>query len=244
MNRFREDEESKKPKGPGILPDDRDLDPIDDEEQFSLVLHRINMVLYMVVPVLVFLAIIGIGVWVAFSVTGVDASDGDETRSLLSLTFDEDNIPQLLKAHLEAIGGRESVEQIRSVRFDGRLVSESQMHNYIGMKLMPDKGMLVQSVKAAGTVKLMRNGDAAWQVNEMPDGRSIVTPLKESTKNILIWSLRMHNPFRSLALDGDAEGMEFREIDFLGKPCYELTKPMPDGTMLVTVLDKETLSTY
>lgn len=243
MNRFSKKQQQPDCEKPEKIAPMRDFKDDDEYHPLSEFSERLRLALYFIVPLIVLIIIIIAGVWIAFNIVDKAGSSEKASPSLLSLNFDESNIPQLLEAHLEAIGGREAIEFIRSVRYEGRLVSGSVLYDYVTLLHAPDKGMILQSPRASksGTRQLLLNGEKAWQFIYQKDGSRIAVPLKETTKNLLKWSLRIHNPFRKLALEGAAEGLEFSEIEFMGKPCYELTGTMPDGSKLVAVLDKESL---
>lgn len=149
------------------------------------------------------------------------------------------SVTQLLQDYLEAMGGREALAQIRSVRFEGRLVDASNQFNFIGLLLSPDKGMLVLESAAMGTSKFMLNGDKSWQVLERRDGTRQIVPLDVESSDSLKWSLRVHHTLRALALAGRYSDLTLREIEYLGKPCYELSKTKKDE--FLAVLDKDSL---
>lgn len=148
---------------------------------------------------------------------------------------------ELFEAYLKAVGGRDALQQIRSVRYEGEVVFASSGKDFQMYLLMPDKGMLVTSPGEAASQKLMLNGDAAWQVVDLPDGKRKVVPLEEDETRALRWSMRVHNTFRELAMEGRAAEVSVREIEYLGKPCYEVSKEAPDGSDFLAVLEKETL---
>jgi hypothetical protein len=146
-----------------------------------------------------------------------------------------------MSAYLMAIGGRDALQQVRSVRYEGRVTFDSKASDFQMLLLKPDKGMLVTNPGQAGSIKLMLNGDVAWQVTEVRDGSREISRLDESGTESLKWSLRVHNTFRRLALDGQFSGLSVREIRYDGKPCYEFTKTMPNGSIFLALLEKETL---
>lgn len=162
-------------------------------------------------------------------------------RSAISSSYAEIDASELLEAYLEAAGGRDALQRVRSVRYEGRVVFSSSGKDFQMYLLLPDKGMLVTSPGEAGSQKLMLNGDTAWQVIEKPDGAREMKRLDEDETRALAWSMRVHNSFREIAMEGRASELSIREIEYLGEPCYEVSQKAPDGSSLLAVLDKETL---
>ena len=150
-------------------------------------------------------------------------------------------VPDLLNAHLNALGGRQALQDVRSVRYEGKVNFTSGQSDFQTLVLSPDKGMLVTNPGEAGGQKLMLNGDIAWRVIEQQDGSREVLRLEDESMESLKWSLRVHNTLRHLALEGQYSGLSVKEIEFMDKPCYELTKKMPDGSDFLAILEKETL---
>lgn len=189
----------------------------------------------------IFILAAGVGVVLSLNSNEKEASAELAVQTEFRSNKGEMNVPELIEGYLNAIGGRDALREIRSVLYQGHLVSSGGEFDFFGLLLLPDKGMLVTSSESKGEVKLMLNGGTAWQVIEQRDGARRIVPLADQTTQSLQWSLRVHNSFRSLALEGRYGGLQAREIDFMGKPCYELTQTGADGLKLLAVLDKETL---
>jgi len=154
---------------------------------------------------------------------------------------DQIDAPDLLNAHLNALGGRKALQDLHSVRYDGIVNFTSGQSDFQMVVMSPDKGMLVTNPGEAGVQRLMLNGDVAWRVVERQDGAREVLRLGEESVGSLRWSLRVHNTLTSLALAGQYSGVSVNEIEFMDEPCYELTKKMPDGSDFSAILKKETL---
>lgn len=150
-------------------------------------------------------------------------------------------VPDLLNAHLDALGGRKALLDVRSVRYEGTVKFTAGESDFQMLVLTPDKGMLVTNPGEAGGQKLMLNGDIAWRVIEQRDGARKVLRLEEESMKSLKWSLRVHNTLRGLALEGQYDGLAVKEIEYLNKPCYEFTKTMPNGSEFLAILEKQTL---
>lgn len=150
-------------------------------------------------------------------------------------------VSDLLTGYLNALGGRQALEEVRSVRYDGQVQFSSGQKDFQIWLLAPDKGMLVTDPGSFGGQKLVVNGDVAWRVIENRDGVREMYVLDEFSTESLKWSLRVHHSLRLMALAGETAGLKIRETEYLDKPCYELSKTMPQGSEFLAILDKETL---
>ncbi|MFU8849228.1 MAG: hypothetical protein ACNA77_11005 [Opitutales bacterium] len=242
MNRFR-----KQNKKEGVAPPSSTapLREFKDDGQAtppSMFLFRLEVAAYWLVPLIIFCAIIAGGIYVAYK---YDWFSGDYADTSVRPDYLDDSgeilIPKLLQSHLSAIGGRTALESIQSLRFKGLLKETSGDVAFQILVSLPDKGMVMTDLGQGARHKLVLNGHHAWQVFEFRDGSQKIVPLDEANTKSLIWSLRVHNTFRRLALGGNANGFSARKIEFQGKPCYELTKLMPDGSEFLAVLGAENL---
>ena len=243
MNRFRQKNYTKSPdqtERPAPL---RDFKHDAQQEENTGRKRRLKLAMYWLLPVCV-IALVGIGVvsYPVYEFLSRGATAEDRTAEVDRST---DSGPieasELLVAHLEAIGGRANLQRIRSVRQKGRISFNSGENDFQIFLLQPDKGMMVVNRGATGRVKLVLNGEFAWEVVEKQDGTRVVTPLTGKGKELLKWSLRVHNSFRAMALAEQSGGLSAREIEYQGKPCYEISQTKPDGTVFLAVLEKETL---
>ncbi|HKK18984.1 MAG TPA: hypothetical protein VJ952_09925 [Opitutales bacterium] len=201
-----------------------------------------SITLYWLLPLTVFVVIVLLGVYLAlnFNTPGETTDDGD-LQAGFSPSSGQIELPELMSAHLDAIGGREALQQVRSVRYEGRVSFESRENDFQMLLLLPDKGMLVTNPDQPDSLKLMLNGEIAWQVTESLDGARRITPLKKEAVESLKWSLRVHNTFRRMALESQFADLSVREIRYDGNPCYEVSKTMPNGSEFTAILEKETL---
>lgn len=151
------------------------------------------------------------------------------------------DVPDLLNGYLNALGGRQALQDVRSVRYDGQVQFSSGQKDFQIWLLAPDKGMLVTDPGGFGGQKLVVNGDVAWRVIENRNGAREMYVLDELNTESLKWSLRVHHSLRQMALAGKTAGLKVRESEYLDKPCYELSKTMPQGSEFLAILDKETL---
>jgi len=197
---------------------------------------------YWLLPVIVLLVIIAGAAYLALSFYfQQEVSAGDGEPAAFSTASDKVEASELLNAYLQAIGGRDALNQVRSVRYEGRVIFGSGQNEFQMLLLKPDKGMLVTNPGEAGSLKLMLNADYAWQVVENRVGAREISPLDELGTQSLQWSLRVHNTFRRIALEGQSVGLSVRQMEYLGKPCYEVSKAMPNETDFKAILEKETL---
>lgn len=205
---------------------------------------RLEVIAYWLVPLVIFCMILLVGLFIAykFDVFGQWTDEADRLPPYYNASG-EIVVPELLDSYLTAVGGREALEGIRSIRYKGRLIEPAAEIKLQILASLPDKGMIITSPGEDDSQKLILNGDRAWQVVRLGDGSQKVVPLSEADTASLAWSLRVHNTFRSLALEeeGGRDGFTAREIEFSDRPCIELTKIMPDGSELIAVLDAKSL---
>lgn len=149
--------------------------------------------------------------------------------------------PELLNAYLNALGGRQAVEAIQSIRYEGQVIFPSGQSDFQMFLLRPGKGMLITNRGEGSGQKLVLNGDTAWHVLDLPNGAREVMLLDDENMAALKWSFRVHNTFRRIALEGRADKLTVREIEYMDRPCYEVVRSEPDASNLLAVLDKETL---
>jgi hypothetical protein len=172
---------------------------------------------------------------------GADVPETVDERPAVSTSTGEISPSELTEAYIDAMGGRDALRQIRSVGYEGRVVFETSENDFQMYLLMPDKGMLVINPGERNSQKLMLNGDVAWQVVEMPDGTTEARRLGNKEVQSLKWSMRVHNSFREIALNGRASELELREIEYSGRPCFEASRESADGSSFSAVLDRESL---
>ena len=208
----------------------------------SPIKDRANAAFYWLLPLVIFLLMVVAGSYFALtSGGGEEVGSAAERGATVPISSDQLEIPDLMSAYLEATGGRAAIQEIRSVRYDGRVKFNSGESDFQMLLLKPDKGLLVTNPREATSLKLIRNGDYAWQVLEGQDGVRTVSPLDEHGSESLKWSLRVDNTFRLMALEGPYTDLSVRDVNHNGQPCYEFTKAMPDGTDFKAILEKETL---
>jgi len=106
---------------------------------------------------------------------------------------------------------------------------------------LPDKGMLIMDPGRGVRHRVVLNGRVAWQAIDYGDGTQKIVRMDEIDTASLMWSLRVHNTMRRLALEGSVADMTARKIVHEGEPAYALSKPMPDGSVFEAVLDAATL---
>lgn len=242
MNRFRK--QNKKEEG-APPPSTSPLREFKDDGQAtppSKLLFRLEVTAYWLLPLTIFCAIIAGGIYVAYKYDWFSVEYED---SSVRPTYLDDSgeilIPKLLQSHLSAIGGRAALESIQSLRYKGLLKEPSGDLAFQILVSLPDKGMVMTDLGQGARHKLVLNGRHAWQVFEFNDGSQKTVPLDEANTASLIWSLRVHNTFRRLALESKTTGFSARKIEFQGKACYELIKTMLDGSEFLAVLDAENL---
>lgn len=162
-------------------------------------------------------------------------------RPTVSSASDEVEVADLIEGYLNALGGRTAVEEVRSLRYEGQVNFGSEQNDFQILVSLPDMGMLNTNPGEPDGLKYMRNGDIVWRLIEWADGARKVELVDAETAASLKWSLEVHNTFRRLALEGRHAELSVGETEFMGKPCYELTKTMPDGSEFRAILEKETL---
>lgn len=248
MNRFRKQNNEEKASEPTPSPSPSPSTPLREYEDGppglppSMQFFRFEVTAYWLLPLVIFCAILFGGIYVAIKFDFVTLSSGDSMPVAPYIGPGGDIlVPELLASSLAAVGGREALEAIRSIRYKGRVVEESGEINFQILVSLPDKGMIMVNPGEPYSQKLVLNGDTAWQVSMGADGERKFSSLGERDTASLAWSLRVHNTFRRLVLGGGSDGFSARKVEFLDRPCYELTKEMPDGSQFLAVLDAETL---
>ncbi|MGB0744757.1 MAG: hypothetical protein ACPGSB_09540 [Opitutales bacterium] len=204
--------------------------------------RRIVSVGYWIAPFLFLFLIVATGLVVSLVLaTKEEKHTPDYAQTAFSNPSDELDVPDLIEAYLAATGGREALINMRSVLYEGVVALSPAEKDFQMLLKYPDKGMLVMDSDQSEAMKLMLNGDFGWQVIENKDGSREILPLSDEGTRSLQWSLRMHNTFTLMALESQFSGLEVRELQYEGKPCYEMTKTMPDGTEFLAILERETL---
>lgn len=242
MNRFKKQNSKPDAKESASKPALRDFKDDAQTTPPSMFLFRLEVTSYWLLPLTIFCVILIGGIYVAYKYDWFSGEYVDVApRPSYVGESGEIIVPQLLSSHLSAVGGREALESVQSLRFKGVLKEPTGDVAFQILVSLPDKGMIMTEPSPGVRHKLVLNGELAWQVFETGEGVRKIVALNEVDTESLVWSLRVHNTFRRLALEGSADGFTSGEIEFMGKPCYQLTKIMPDGTEFVAVLDADTL---
>ncbi len=244
MNRFRKQYDQKQAQGdqPSAQRPLREYKDDASQSPPSKLFLRFEVTAYWLLPMLIFCVILFGGIYLAFKFD-VFTLESEASISPTAYRGPEGEIlvPKLLESHLEAVGGRAALAGIRSARYKGRIKEAAGEFNFQVLKLPPDKGMIMINPGEVGSQKLVLNGGIAWQVVTLGDGTQKILPISEADSLSLAWSLQLHNSFRRLVLDGGVPDFSAREFEFMDRPCYELTKTMPDGSRFTAVLDAENL---
>lgn len=207
-----------------------------------MVLFRLGVMAYWLVPLLIFCLIFAGGTFLAFkfNLFTDEFSAAEQPPDFINASG-EIIIPKLLESYLSAVGGREALLGIQSLRYKGYLREPSGDVAFQILISLPDKGMIITELGRGARHRLVLNGPSAWQAIDYGDGTKKIVPLDEANTASLIWSLRVHNSFRQLALEGSGRGMSARKVEYLGKPAYAITQTMPDQSVFEAVLDAKTL---
>lgn len=242
MNRFKKQSNPQDKKAPASNSPLREFKDDAQATPPSMFLFRLEVTAYWLLPLAIFCFILLGGIYVAYK---YDWFSGEYEEAELSPVYVDDSgeilITKLLDSHLAAVGGRSALENIQSLRYKGTLKESSSDVPFQILVSLPDKGMIMTDLGNGARHKLVLNGDLAWQVFEFADGTQKIILLDEANTASLVWSLRVHNTFRRLALEGNANDLSLREIEFEGKPCFELTKRLSDGADFLAVLDAKSL---
>lgn len=245
MNRFRQENPHAKPEQSGRPRPLREFRHDSEKKDRSGRKSRSRLGAYYLLPLVALLLILAAGAYLFSGMSVPDeeeqGADDDTGQRSYASNSSITEASELLEAHVNALGGRQALETVRSVRYEGQVRFSSGVSDFQMLLLQPDKGMLVTNPEEPGGQKIMLNGDIAWLVNEQLDGSREVVPLDDENTGPLKWSMRVHNTFRRLALDSQYAGLSVKEAEFMDEPCYEVTKSTPDGSGFLAVLDKETL---
>ena len=205
-------------------------------------LFRLGLTAYWLVPLLIFCLIFAGGAFLAFkfNLFTDEFSASEQTPDFINADG-EILIPKLLESYLAAVGGREALLGIQSLRYKGYLREPTGDVAFQILVSLPDKGMIITELGRGARHRLVLNGSVAWQAIDYGDGTKKIVPLDEANTASLIWSLRVHNTFRQLALEGSGDGVSASKVEYLGQPAYAITKTMPDQRVFKAVLDAATL---
>jgi hypothetical protein len=208
----------------------------------SMRFFRLQVTAYWLLPLLLFLIILIIGTYLAFTLVIIpNRSTEGELGPLYYNAEGEIDVSEVSKLHLEAIGGRVALEGIRSVRYKSKLRESNGEIEMQILILRPDKGMIMTNPGSDDSQKLVVNGDIAWQVVKDGKGGEKSIRLDSANAASMASSLKVHNTLRRQILARGGEGFSAREVDYEGRPALELTKNMADGSTFTAVLDKNTL---
>lgn len=242
MNRFKKQSKLRDKKAPAAKVPLREFKDDAKANPPSMLLFRLEVAAYWLLPLTIFCLILIGGVYVAYKYDWFSGAYEDAEPSPGYVNDSgEILIAKLLDSHLAAVGGRAALKNIQSLRFKGILKESTGEVPFQILVSLPDKGMIMTDLGNGARHKLVLNGDLAWQVFEFADGTQKIILLDEANTASLVWSLRVHNTFRRLALQGNTKDLSLREIEFEGKPCFELTKRLSDGADFLAVLDAKSL---
>lgn len=213
---------------------------------------RVKLIAYWTLPLLVLLFIIIAGLYLVLSDSSNNITTTPEELEALEEVAIAPPLPtpeytgdlgpeELLDAYLDSIGGREAVESIESIRYEGDVFIKGVATPFRMIVLRPDKGMLVSYNKSGAATKYKLNGDKGWMQFDREDGSRVIKPLDEEQIEGFKWSLRVNHTFRRMALNNQANGLSIEEVEYMEKPCYRVTKTMPDGSEFLAILDKKNL---
>ena len=148
---------------------------------------------------------------------------------------------QLLEAYVQAMGGRDVLMEMRSVRYEGTHKDEKREREFELIVSAPDKGILVFDPGTGSSDRFVLNGQTAWRVFENDQAEREVQLLDKARTQGMIRTCKLHDPLRELALGGKGAVLYLVETEFDGVDSLKVTKERVDGTIIECYLDRETL---
>ncbi|MEO0510184.1 MAG: hypothetical protein AAF065_10030 [Verrucomicrobiota bacterium] len=211
-------------------------------------MHRFFVICYWLVPTLVLLLIIlGSSIFVIVNLRpeSVQEEETDSSQTSFNTTFASSAIMgqgQLLETYVEAIGGRDVLMDLRSLRRDGTILGRDSEEEFDFQLIasLPDKLAFSLESSDGSRKRFLLNGAVAWQVVETEEGIRQIVLLEERPTQAMIKASRLYDPLLELALGGQGVILAINELKYNGVECLEITKMQADGSTLQCFLSKRT----
>lgn len=149
----------------------------------------------------------------------------------------EDNVQYVLERYIESMGGRASLESIRSVRLSGKIIYPSGLaHNITVLKKKPD---MVRVVLDTGTVRFIQayDGKVAWFSRQA--GRNA---FYDRMRGQLASNFIREAPLENVLIDPRETGVELslgEPVDVARQPCYQVIAQFPDGSKVIHYIEMD-----
>lgn len=162
------------------------------------------------------------------------------SASWSSLTAQSTNeeVSYVLERYIETMGGRASLEKIRSVRLSGKVTYTNGASDAI--TVLKKKPNLVRVVLDKGMVRFVQayDGQVAWYSREA--GRNA---FYDRMRGELMENFIREAPLENVLVnytETDAVIELGEDVEIAGVPCYRVVATFPDGSRMVHHIEKKT----
>ena len=150
----------------------------------------------------------------------------------------QEEVGYVIERYIETLGGRASLEKIRSVRLSGKVIYPNGLSDSITvLKKKPD---LVRVVLDKGMVRFVQayDGKVAWFARE--SGRdSFYDHMRGKVRDKFIREAPLENTLVNHT-ETDAVIQLGEDAEIAGVPCYRLVVTFPDGNSMIHFIEKGT----
>ena len=218
------------------------------KKPLSVRTHRFLLVFYWLVPSLVLLLIVSVGIYVTIKLQSSGGESGERESYVVGsqsgyLRSSSLGRTQLLTNYLEAMGGREVIEAVKSIQCEGRIRNSAGESEFRSIATLPDKGALTFRNEEGIREHFILNEPVSWRILEQVDGVRKVESLEWKETENMMRPYRLIDPLRELALGGGGSILFIRETTYKDVACYKVTKEQQDGSTAECYLERETFYT-
>ena len=151
---------------------------------------------------------------------------------------DDQNVDYVLERYVQAMGGRASLENIKSVRLSGTITYPSGLkHNITVLKKKPN---LVRVALDTGTFRFIQayDGKVAWFSRQT--GKNA---FYDRMRGQLADNFIREAPLENVLINPRDTGVELslaEDVEIARVPCYQIVAEFPDGAKIIHYIEKET----
>lgn len=151
---------------------------------------------------------------------------------------DDQNVDYVLERYVEAMGGRASLENIKSVRLSGAISYPSGLkHNITVLKKKPD---LVRVALDTGTIRFIQayDGKVAWFSRQA--GKNA---FYDRMRGQLADNFIREAPLENVLINPRDTGVELslgEDVEIARIPCYQVIAEFPDSSKIIHYIEKDT----
>lgn len=150
----------------------------------------------------------------------------------------ERDVAYVIDRYLDAMGGRASLERIRSVRLSGQVQYPNGTRN--GLTVIKKKPNLVRVSIDTGTLRFIQayDGENAWFARQA--GKNV---FYDRMRGELAENFIREAPLENILLRKSLNDLDIylgEDVSVAGTPCYQLVAELPRGRKVVHYIEKET----